>query len=104
MLNLIMNACEAMTTNSTSDRALTVSTELNENNQVSFAIEDTGPGIHPELIDRIFEPFVTTKQQGLGLGLSISRSILSAHNGSLLARNNDGQGATFYMVLPAEKS
>jgi two-component system, LuxR family, sensor kinase FixL len=103
MLNLILNACEAMTSNSKSDRSLTVSTELNENNQVSIAIEDSGPGIDPELMDRIFEPFVTTKQQGLGLGLSISRSILSAHNGSLLAKNNLHHGATFYMVLPAEK-
>ncbi len=104
MLNLILNACEAMTVNASSDRALTLITEMNENNQVSFAIEDRGPGIEANLMDRIFEPFVTTKQQGLGLGLSISRSILSAHNGSLLARNNDGQGATFYVVLPAEKS
>lgn len=104
MLNLILNACEAMTLNSASDRALTVRTELNNNNQVRLAIEDTGPGIDPNLLDRIFEPFVTTKQQGLGLGLSISRSILSAHNGSLLARNNINQGATFLMVLPVEKS
>ncbi len=104
LLNLILNACEAMTVNSSSDRALTLITEINENNQVSFAIEDSGPGIETDLMDRIFEPFVTTKQQGLGLGLSISRSILSAHNGSLLARNNEGQGATFYMVLPVEKS
>jgi signal transduction histidine kinase/integral membrane sensor domain MASE1 len=104
MLNLILNACEAMTVNSASDRALTVTTELNENNQVKFAIEDTGPGIDPNLLDRIFEPFVTTKDQGLGLGLSICQSILSAHNGSLLARNNVDQGATFYMVLPVDKS
>ena len=104
MLNLILNACEAMTVNASSDRALTLITEMNENNQVSFAIEDRGPAIEANLMDRIFEPFVTTKQQGLGLGLSISRSILSAHNGSLLARNNDGQGATFYVVLPSEKS
>lgn len=104
MLNLILNACEAMTVNPASDRALNVSTEVNENNQVKFAIEDTGPGIDPNLMDRIFEPFVTTKEQGLGLGLSICRSILSAHNGSLLARNNVDQGATFYMVLPVEKS
>jgi two-component system, LuxR family, sensor kinase FixL len=104
MLNLILNACEAMTVNSISERALTVSTEINDNDQVSFAIEDTGPGIDPNLMDRIFEPFVTTKHQGLGLGLSICRSILSAHNGSLLARNNINQGATFYMVLPVEKT
>jgi signal transduction histidine kinase len=104
MLNLILNACEAMTVNSVSDRTLTVSTKINENNQVSFAIEDTGPGIDPNLMDRIFEPFVTTKQQGLGLGLSICRSILSAHNGSLFAKNNVDQGATFYMVLPVEES
>ncbi len=104
MLNLILNACEAMTVNPSSDRALTLITEINENNQVSFAIEDSGPGIVVDLMDRIFEPFVTTKEQGLGLGLSISRTILSAHNGSLLVRNNDGQGATFYIVLPAEKS
>jgi C4-dicarboxylate-specific signal transduction histidine kinase len=103
MLNLILNACEAMTVNSISDRALTVSTEVNENNQVKFAIEDTGPGVDPHLMDRIFEPFVTTKEQGLGLGLSICQSILSAHNGSLLVRNNVDQGATFYMVLPVEK-
>jgi two-component system sensor kinase FixL len=104
MLNLILNACEAMTVNPSSDRALTLITKINENNQVCFAIEDSGPGIVSHLMDRIFEPFVTTKEQGLGLGLSISRTILSAHNGSLLAQNNDGQGATFYMVLPAEKS
>jgi two-component system, LuxR family, sensor kinase FixL len=104
MLNLILNACEAMTVNSVSDRALTVSTEVNENNQVRFSIEDSGPGIDPTLLDRIFEPFVTTKEQGLGLGLSICQSILSAHNGSLLAANNVDQGATFSMVLPAEKS
>jgi two-component system, LuxR family, sensor kinase FixL len=104
MLNLILNACEAMTLNSASDRALTVRTEVNANNQVRLAIEDTGPGIDPNLMDKIFEPFVTTKQQGLGLGLSICQSILSAHNGSLLARNNLNQGATFYMVLPVEKA
>jgi two-component system, LuxR family, sensor kinase FixL len=104
MLNLILNACEAMNVNSASDRALTVKTELNENNQVRLSIEDTGPGIDPNLMGRIFEPFVTTKDQGLGLGLSICQSILSAHNGSLLATNNIAQGATFYMVLPVEKS
>ena len=65
-----------------------------------FAVRDCGTGIPPEIIDRLFEPFVTTKSDGLGLGLSISRTIVTAHGGRLWAENNVDGGATLYCVLP----
>ena len=67
---------------------------------VHFAIRDSGTGIPPELIERLFEPFVTTKPDGLGLGLSISRTIVAAHGGRLWAENNPDGGATMHVLLP----
>ena len=99
LLNLILNACEAM--RSTRDRRLTVAVKLAVKGQIQIAIRDCGTGIAPELIDRLFEPFVTTKPEGLGLGLSISRTIVAAHGGRVWAENNADGGATVHCILSA---
>jgi signal transduction histidine kinase len=65
------------------------------------AVSDTGPGINPELLDRVFEPFYTTKASGIGMGLSICRSIIDAHGGRLWAEANEPRGAVFQFTLPA---
>jgi signal transduction histidine kinase len=63
-------------------------------------VRDAGPGLNVEIRDKIFEPFFTTKREGIGMGLSISRSIVEAHGGRLWAENNPDAGATFYFTLP----
>jgi PAS domain S-box-containing protein len=99
-LNLIINACEAMQDNEAEDRALVIATSSGDagNSQISFV--DNGPGIHPELVDRLFQPFVTSKPHGLGLGLSVCRTIVQSHGGRLWASNNSRRGATFWIALP----
>ena len=100
LLNLLDNAMEAMNDSTAGDRALTVSATFDQR-LVLISMADNGDGIAPIARSRLFEPFVTTKQQGLGLGLAISRSIVEAHGGHLVARNNsDGRGATFTISLP----
>ena len=88
LLNLIMNACEAMSDTDSRDRSLAVSTARDGDSNLRLTVADRGPGISSDLGDRIFEPFVTTKAQGLGLGLSICRSIVAAHGGQLWVANN----------------
>ena len=99
LLNLILNACEAMS-DSLADRRLVIAVSARETGHVHVAISDHGPGIPTELIERLFEPFVTTKPQSLGLGLSISRTIVAAHGGRLWAENNQDGGATIHCLLP----
>ena len=99
LLNLINNACEAMDV-AGSPRALIIKTAPTADGYISIFVVDSGPGIPAERMARLFEPFFTTKQHGLGLGLSISRSIVTAHGGRLLARNNPKRGATFRVLLP----
>ena len=100
MLNLAVNACEAMGGAQPDSRSLTVRSRAAEGGvQVSFI--DRGPGFAPELYERLFEPFYTTKPQGLGLGLSISRSIVAAHGGRLWGTATPGRGASFHIFLPA---
>ena len=99
IVNLMRNAIEAM---EVSDRReLTVSTELAEDGVITISVADSGPGIAPELADRLFQPFVTTKAQGMGVGLSICRSIVEAHNGRLWAETNPDGGAIFRFTVPA---
>ena len=99
MLNLIVNASDAMADNAPRDRLLTIAT-AEEGNTVRISVTDRGPGVAAGLIDAVFEPFVTSKPQGLGLGLAICRSIIGAHGGRIWAANNSGRGATFSFVLP----
>jgi C4-dicarboxylate-specific signal transduction histidine kinase len=99
LLNLIMNACEAMSAHPRGEFRLTIKTEPAEADQVQVAVIDGGPGFAPEALERVFEPFRTTKINGLGLGLPICRSIISAHGGRLWVSNNSGGGATVRFSL-----
>jgi PAS domain S-box-containing protein len=102
MLNLLLNACEAMSARASRDRVVTVSTSVNGSGLLLTSIADRGNGIPPDAHERLFEPFFTTKPQGLGLGLSICRSIIAAHGGRLWADNNPDGGAVFSLTLPAQ--
>jgi PAS domain S-box-containing protein len=99
LLNLIINAIEAMRDVSEEERELLISTR-NEPDGVSVEVRDSGPGLAPAAIDRVFEAFHTTKPGGLGLGLSICRSIIEAHNGRLWASPNVPRGAIFRFIVP----
>ena len=102
LLNLVMNACEAMADNNGIDSGIEVSTARDGNGRLRLTVADRGPGIPPDLIDHIFEPFVTTKTHGLGLGLSICHSIVAAHDGRLWVANNPDRGASFFVSLPID--
>src|SRR5882724_5369983 len=100
LLNLIMNACESMVSNGGGDRNVEISTVHDGNGRLRLTVADRGSGIPPDLIDRVFEPFITTKTHGLGLGLSICHSIVAAHDGQLWVVNNPDRGASFFVSLP----
>jgi PAS domain S-box-containing protein len=101
MLNLLINGCDAVVCRGREAR-LHVSSRVTERGSVAIAISDNGDGIAPQDIERIFEPFVTSKSHGIGLGLAICRSIIEAHGGRLWASNNASRGATMEFELPAE--
>jgi PAS domain S-box-containing protein len=103
MLNLVINAIEAMSTVDDRPRQLVISSRNIGPDQVEVTVEDSGTGLDPEASARIFEAFYTTKPTGMGMGLSISRSILQAHDGRLWAVANHGAGTTFHFTLPKEK-
>jgi PAS domain S-box-containing protein len=100
ILNLIMNAIEAMSEVTEGPRELLISTGEAESGGVLVAVSDSGPGLPPASLERIFEAFYTTKSSGLGMGLSICRSIVQAHGGRLWATPSEPHGAVFCMVLP----
>jgi PAS domain S-box-containing protein len=100
LLNLIVNGCEAMIGNEPNDRALVIETSVVDHDTVGISVLDNGSGIRPDILDQLFEPFVTTKHQGLGLGLTICRSIATAHGGQLWAGNNEDRGSAFRLLLP----
>ena len=100
ILNLVRNAIEAMAKNLWNKRELRIHTWSLDNRTVEVAVWDTGHGLLPEDQKRVFDAFFTTKRDGMGMGLSISRSIIEAHGGSLTATNNQDQGATFKFSLP----
>lgn len=101
MLNLIMNAIEAMSIANKAPRDLLISTAADSSQSVSIAVADSGPGLPADAIERVFDPFYTTKAGGLGMGLSICRSIVDAHGGQLSATFNAPCGAVFQLILPA---
>ena len=102
VLNLILNAVEAMSSVDGARRELSTSTERMGADEVLVAVRDSGPGIDPEHLERVFDSFYTTKPSGIGLGLSICRSIIDAHGGRLWAAANEPRGAAFQFTLPAE--
>ena len=100
ILNLVLNAVEAMSSVE-GPRKLSIKTEQNKAGGILVAVRDTGPGIDPGRLDRVFEPFYTTKTSGIGVGLSICRSIIGAHGGRLWVDANQARGAAFQFTLPA---
>jgi PAS domain S-box-containing protein len=101
VLNLILNAVEAMSSVEKGTRRLSISTEEEQTGGVRVMVSDSGPGIDPAHLEQIFNPFYTTKTSGIGMGLSICRSIIDAHEGRLWAATNQPRGAIFHVSLPA---
>jgi signal transduction histidine kinase len=102
VLNLIMNASEAMSGVEGRPRELVISTRPADAEKAQVLVEDSGPGIDAQEKERIFEAFYTNKTEGMGMGLSISRSIVENHGGKLWAEPNDGLGATFIFTIPIQ--
>jgi signal transduction histidine kinase len=101
LLNLILNAKEAMSGVGWQPRELFITSLASESGEAVVAVRDSGTGLDPRDCDRIFEAFFTTKAEGLGLGLSISRTIIEAHGGRLWASSGEGQGSSIQFALPA---
>lgn len=100
ILNLLRNAADAMSAIADRPRQLVIRTELDKQNCVRLSVEDVGVGFDPQAADGLFQAFYTTKNDGMGIGLSISRSIIERHGGRLWAELNDGPGATFSFAIP----
>jgi PAS domain S-box-containing protein len=100
ILNLLLNAADAMAGIEDRPRALRVQTEIHGSDSIQLLVRDSGVGVDPRGVEKLFEAFHTTKAHGLGIGLSISRSIIESHHGKLWARANDGPGATFGFCIP----
>jgi signal transduction histidine kinase len=100
VLNLLRNALDAMSTIEDRPRDLLIRTEQEEAGWVRFSVKDAGVGFDPHTTDKLFEPFYSTKSDGMGVGLSVSRSIIENHHGRLWAVLNDGPGATFAFSVP----
>jgi C4-dicarboxylate-specific signal transduction histidine kinase len=100
LVNLAHNGFEAMSAAALTSRHLSIQTRPPENGVVEVAVHNQGQGMPAETVERMFEPFFTTKSHGLGMGLSISRTIIEAHGGRLWATSDDSNGTTFYFTLP----
>ena len=96
----MMNAIEAMNGVAEGPRELLVRSGTDESKHVVISVQDSGPGIDPKSLDHLFDAFYTTKPQGMGMGLAISRSIIDDHGGRLWATANPDKGATFQFTLP----
>lgn len=100
LLNLIINACHALADAADTRREITIGTAESTGSEVHITVSDDGCGIPAHLLERIFEPLFTTRPEGMGLGLAVCRTIVSAHEGRLWAAHNNGGGATFHLILP----
>jgi C4-dicarboxylate-specific signal transduction histidine kinase len=103
ILNVILNAVEAMSGVDAGPRELLIRVGEAESNGVLVAVQDSGPGLDPQSMDRVFDPFCTTKPDGMGMGLAICRSIVEAHEGRMWATANRPRGAVFQFTLPRER-
>jgi signal transduction histidine kinase len=104
MLNLIVNGCESMSGAPVSERRLRLAVAQRDEDHVEVSVSDCGVGLPEQAEDRVFQPFYTTKEKGLGLGLAIGRSIVTAHGGQLWAENNPQRGATFHLLLTTDNA
>jgi two-component system sensor kinase FixL len=100
VLNLLLNAFDAMESHGVPNREVVIEASVDDAGSVRVAVRDLGPGLADDIVEKLFTPFFTSKRDGLGLGLSISRSIVDMHGGRIWAENNAGEGATFYFTLP----
>jgi len=104
LINLVMNGVEAMASVGDRPRELAIRSRLHEGDQILVSVQDVGIGIDSNKMDQLFSAFFTSKPGGMGIGLSISRSIIEAHGGQLWATRNDGPGATFQFALPGHRA
>jgi C4-dicarboxylate-specific signal transduction histidine kinase len=102
VLNLLLNASDAMIEVDDRPRDVMIRSERESGDKVRLTVQDAGVGIEPEAVDKLFEAFYTTKTDGMGIGLSVSRSIIESHHGRLWAAANDGPGTTFAFSIPCE--
>jgi signal transduction histidine kinase len=102
ILNLVVNAADAMSGVDDRPREMAIRTERDEADRVRLTVRDAGVGFEPDGVDKLFEAFYTTKTDGMGIGLSVSRSIIESHHGRLWAEPNDGPGATFSFSIPGD--
>jgi signal transduction histidine kinase len=100
VLNLLRNALDAMNSVDDRPRDLLIRTEREDGNSVRLSVKDAGVGFDPQITEKLFEAFYSTKDEGMGVGLSVSRSIIENHQGRLWAVLNDGPGATFSFSVP----
>ena len=100
VLNIMQNAIEAMGAAANGGRNLRLETKRQDQGEVTISVQDTGPGLEQQSTTKIFDPFVTTKDKGTGLGLAVSRMIVELHRGRIIAQSDPGSGARFQIVLP----
>ncbi len=103
LINLVGNAFDAMRDTPVSSRKVEVATERNDDGMIRVSVRDHGAGIPDEARERLFDQFFSTKEQGLGMGLAIVRSIIEAHGGAIAAENAEGGGARFCFTLPTSE-
>jgi len=103
IVNLLLNAMDAASTTAVGERMVTLRTSVVDH-VVEVSVQDSGPGIASDIIDKVFEPFVTTKADGMGNGLAISRNIVDAHGGAMHARNEAAGGARVWFTVPKARA